>query len=397
MLDRRTAPDPVWLERDACDLDALRDLVGRRTDPDTVRRASDIVANVPVYEAARIERDEPRAVMGEWARVLLEGPGVLAVRGAIRDRALLDDVTAALMRLIDAETAGGGADHFAAAGSNARLWNAHEKLARAAPELFCRYADCPTIDLAATAWLGPAYQVTAQVNLVRPGGKPQVGHRDYHMGFLPPERAALWPAHAHAMSAMLTLQGAIAHSDMPVESGPTKLLPFSQMLSEGYLAIAREDVRALFEERCVQVPLEAGDALFFSPALFHGAGENRTGDHERFANLLQISSAFGRAMEALDRNAMVRAVYPAFLGMRDALGPDGVERVIAATAEGYPFPTDLDRDPPVGGLAPPSQADVLRQAVREGWDEARLHAALDAHAARRSPGARSSLGARRDA
>jgi hypothetical protein len=37
-----------------------------------------------------------------------------------------------------------------------------------------------------------------------------------------------------------------------------------------------------------------------------------------------------------------------------------IDNVIAAAAEGYPFPTNLDSNPPVGGLAPKSQADYLR-------------------------------------
>lgn len=35
------------------------------------------------------------------------------------------------------------------------------------------------------AWLGPGYQLTAQVNVVRPGGKAQEPHRDYRENSLP--------------------------------------------------------------------------------------------------------------------------------------------------------------------------------------------------------------------
>lgn len=56
---------------------------------------------------------------------------------------------------------------------------------------------------------------------------------------------------------------------------------------------------------------------------------------------------------------------------------------LAATAEGYPFPTNLDLDPPVDGLAPPSQADTLWQAVDEGWTPERLREELQAGAERR--------------
>ncbi|MEO0830362.1 MAG: phytanoyl-CoA dioxygenase family protein, partial [Pseudomonadota bacterium] len=76
----------------------------------------------------------------------------------------------------------------------------------------------------------------------------------------------------------------------------TKLLPFSQLYEPGYIAFHQDDHRAHFEEACIQLPLEKGDAIFFNPALFHGAGENRSADIERMANLLPVSSAFGRAM-----------------------------------------------------------------------------------------------------
>ena len=42
----------------------------------------------------------------------------------------------------------------------------------------------------------------------------------------------------------------------------------------------------------------------------HAAGSNTTKDIFRLANLLQISSAFGQAMESINHEAMVRAIYP---------------------------------------------------------------------------------------
>jgi ectoine hydroxylase-related dioxygenase (phytanoyl-CoA dioxygenase family) len=134
----------------------------------------------------------------------------------------------------------------------------------------------------------------------------------------------------------------------------------------------------------VQLPLAKGDAVFFNPALLHAAGTNRTADVRRMANLLQVSSAFGRAMEAVDRAAMSAAVYPALRAMRAAgAGPQAVANVIAACAEGYPFPTNLDRDPPVGGMAPPSQAAVLTEAAGGDWPPERLADELSAWSGRR--------------
>ncbi|MEV4047868.1 phytanoyl-CoA dioxygenase family protein, partial [Streptomyces sp. NPDC049744] len=275
-------------------------------------------------------------------------------------------------------------DHFAPPGANDRVWNALEKTALRDPEAFAAYYADDALALVARAWLGPGYQVTSQINVVNPGGTAQTAHRDYHLGFLSNEAAAAYPAHVHRLSPALTLQGAVAHCDMPVESGPTMYLPHSQKYEPGYLAWRLPEFRAYFEAHHVQVPLAKGDAVFFNPALFHAAGANRSADIRRMANLLQISSAFGRAMETVDREAVVDAVYPVLLKRKaEGMGGRWLEQVVAASAEGYPFPTDLDRDPPVDGLAPPSQADVVRRALREEWAPEALRAELRAGRARR--------------
>jgi ectoine hydroxylase-related dioxygenase (phytanoyl-CoA dioxygenase family) len=307
----------------------------------------------------------------------------VVLKGAFGN-AVVDATTAEFNRLIDEQRRSGTAagDHFAKPGANDRVWNALEKLAVGAPEVFAAYYANDLLALVATAWLGPAYQVTSQVNVVNPGGEGQTVHRDYHLGFQSDEVAAQYPAHVHRLSSVLTLQGAVAHCDMPVESGPTLYLPHSQKYELGYLAYRRPEFSEYFVENHVQLPLEKGDAVFFNPALFHAAGSNHSTDIKRMANLLQISSAFGRAMESIDRTRMAKALYPVLLRLAKD-DPAGVDNVIAATAEGYAFPTNLDRDQPIGGLAPQSQADVLRQAVAEGWDPDQLDQALGEHATRR--------------
>ena len=66
----------------------------------------------------------------------------------------------------------------------------------------------------------------------------------------------------------------------------------------------------------MQLPLAKGDAAFFNPALFHAAGTNRSKDIRRMANLLQVSSAFGRAMESMDRTRMSATLYPALRALQ---------------------------------------------------------------------------------
>jgi ectoine hydroxylase-related dioxygenase (phytanoyl-CoA dioxygenase family) len=66
-----------------------------------------------------------------------------------------------------------------------------------------------------------------------------------------------------------------------------------------------------------------------------------------------------------------------------ALAAAEIDLAISATAEGYAFPTNLDRDPPVGGLAPKSQAAQMREALKAGIDPAAFGALLDKLAERR--------------
>ena len=214
--------------------------------------------------------------------------------------------------------------------------------------------------------MGPNYQMTAQVNLVHPGGDAQQAHRDYHLGFQTAEVSSLYPSHVHELSPALTLQGAIAHCDMPVESGPTKLLPFSQAYLPGYAAWRREDFREVFESKYVQLPLNKGDAIFFSPAIFHAAGSNISSNIHRMANLLQVSSAFGRAMETIDRTKMCVLTYPRAKKHFDGetLSIFEIKAAVAAIAEGYSFPTNLDNDPPKGGLAPETQQALFLRALK---------------------------------
>jgi len=381
-----------WYRERECSLDAfVNQLHG---DGSPLRFAADVRQRIPVYDCRQLEailHDAPQLaqLQAEWAHVLRDGAGVLVLEHAYADTRPVDEATAVFEAIIRAERERGstGADHFAQAGANDRIWNAQQKLCLQAPAVFVDYfANLPLMAVC-EAWLGPCYQMTSQVNVVRPGGAAQQAHRDYHLGFLTVEEAECYPAHVHRLSPYLTLQGAVAHSDMPVESGPTRLLPYSQRYAEGYLAWRRADFREYFESHFVQLPLARGDAVFFNPALFHAAGTNQTASVQRMANLLQVSSAMGRAMEALDRARMCEAIYPVLREQwaEGRLSEAALLAAIASCAEGYPFPTNLDRDPPVGGLAPQSQQALMQRALREDWAPARFTEALGQHGSRRDP------------
>jgi ectoine hydroxylase-related dioxygenase (phytanoyl-CoA dioxygenase family) len=130
-------------------------------------------------------------------------------------------------------------------------------------------------------------------------------------------------------------------------------------------------------ENYVSLPLSIGDGLFFNPALFHAAGENITKDIQRTANLLQVSSAFAKPMETIDTHPLIETCWD-LLKDKFRRGGESVEvsAFVAAMAEGYPFPTNLDRRPPApGGMAPESEQQLLMRGIKGDWD---LKVMLDA-------------------
>ncbi len=377
--------------REGFDIDELRSVVEVEVALEEFPLAAEVMDRALVYRTEDLRSglghlEQAAAVRNELTRALHDGPGVIVITGAI-DTAVVDRATEVFEQIIadEREAGTGGGDHYAEPGANDRLWNALEKLAVADPEVFVDYHGSDMIDLASLAWLGPGYQITAQVNAINPGGAAQMPHRDYHVGFMTDEVAERYPIHAHRLSPLLTLQGGVAHCHMPPETGATMLLPHSHKYELGYLAWRRPELIEYFAEHHVQMELDQGDLVFFSPAVFHAGGHNRTSDVRRMANLLQISSAMGRATEAVDRERIVNAVYPVLLRRQEeGLDPAVISCAVAASAEGYAFPTNLDRDVPIGGLTPPSQQDLVLEALAKKTPPDELAAQLAAHRQRRA-------------
>jgi ectoine hydroxylase-related dioxygenase (phytanoyl-CoA dioxygenase family) len=381
-------PAPVFLSQDDCNLTDFVELLRTGTELADYPYADAVNEGVLIYSRRLLPlldtEAQRRDVQAEIARALSDGPGIVVFKGAF-DADLIDRTTEAFFALQAAEKASGmvSGDHFAKPGANDRVWNAFEKLAVSDPSLFAEYFANDFVALAAGSWLGANYQMNAALNIVNPGGQAQVPHRDYHLGFMPLETAAAFPAHVHRLSPALTLQGAVAHCDMPLETGPTLYLPHSHKYLPGYLAFSLPEFQEYFAGHFVQQALEKGDAVFFNPALMHGAGTNVTPDVRRMANLLQISSAFGRCLEAVDTLRTSKAVYPTLLELRRSGAPARlIDNVVTVASEGYPYPTNLDRDQPVGSINPESQSELVRRALREGWDVATTTAALDEQATR---------------
>nr|WP_180205915.1 phytanoyl-CoA dioxygenase family protein [Pseudomonas sp. SbOxS1]NYU06111.1 phytanoyl-CoA dioxygenase [Pseudomonas sp. SbOxS1] len=363
-------PLTVFVRADSVQLQDFARLCGQHANPQDYPHCSEVQGNVPIYQAQALREGDRGQVLDELHRLFRDGPGVMVVRQGYADLNVVDRHSQVFDAIFAKEAAQGlTADHFAKAGSNGRIWNSLQKAALQSPSSFVEYYANPLLGLVAEAWLGPGFQVTAQVNVVHPGGQAQQPHRDYHLGFQTEDVVERFPLPLHALSQYLTLQGAVAHSDMPLETGPTLLLPFSQQYAQGYLAWRRPEFIDYFQQHAVQLPLNKGDLLFFNPALFHAAGTNQTPDRQRMANLLQISSAFGKPMESVDRERMMLALYPCLLQRLadQVLDAQELDAVIACTADGYSFPTNLDTDPPLHGLAPQTGQQLMRQALRERW------------------------------
>jgi ectoine hydroxylase-related dioxygenase (phytanoyl-CoA dioxygenase family) len=379
---------PPYFGEEHISIEAFEAIQAQTADIEDYPTAAVVEQNVLIYEGdtfrgALSDPVKEAALKAELCRALRDGPGVFVVKNAYPDTSVIDRSTAIFHEIVAEEKAAGlgQGDHF---GENERIWNSIQKACLKDPELFIDYYGNPILAIACEAWLGPFYQISAQMNDVKPGSKAQSMHRDYHLGFQSRETVARFPAHIQVSSQYLTLQGAIAHTDMPLESGPTLLLPFSQQYEAGYLAYTRPEFQAYFDEHKVQLPFNKGDMVFFSPALFHGAGTNTTAT-DRIANLVQISSAFGRTMETIDNSAMVEAVYPLLLARVKAgrITERQLQDTIAAAADGYSFPTNLDSDPPLGGNAPETGQQLMQRALLEQWPLEQLQAAMVAYAKRR--------------
>ncbi|KAH5306713.1 hypothetical protein HBI11_117180 [Parastagonospora nodorum] len=336
--------------------------------------SSKTTSNIPIYELpeySSLDSEQLSALQDEWYHILLSGPGVFVTKHLYKNKSLLDRANDIYSRVITEEKtlSGRKGDHFAGSGANDRIWNSFSKHCLQDPTSFLEYYSNPWLPLISSAWLGPQHRLTAQVNIVRPGAAAQISHRDYHIGFQDNELCAKFPKALQVASQFLTLQGAVAHSDMPVESGPTRLLPFSQKFEEGYMAYRIPEFQQFFLEQYVSVTLEKGDGLFFNPALFHAAGQNDSADIQRSANLLQISSAFGKPMKLIDTHPLIELTWHGLTEMYKNEGlSDKVMAFVGNVAEGYPFPTNLDRRiPETAGMAPSSEQDLLIKGLKASW------------------------------
>ena len=338
----------VYFSQSDIDYDDLAKICSQKTLQEDYPFADSVSNNVVIYDANYLESfigdsENELRLKTELHQVLEGGPGVFVIRNLYGHDAI-DQSNNIFEKIVESE-GNTSNDHFAS-GTNTRIWNAFQKVALEDPDAFISYYSNNLLKLVAESWCGPNSQMTAQVNIVRPGGEMQKPHRDYHLGFQENQIVELFPISAHRLSNYLTLQGGVAHTDMPLASGPTMVLPYSQQYELGYLAWRDIACTDFFNDNAVQNQMNKGDGIFFNPALLHGAGSNTTKDFHRIANLLQISSPFGKTMERIDYLKIINRIYPFLLehSINKTLSEKLIENVLVCATDGYAFPTNLDND-----------------------------------------------------
>ncbi|THV00368.1 hypothetical protein K435DRAFT_719053 [Dendrothele bispora CBS 962.96] len=400
--------DPSYYTVSDAKFEDFRRIVEQKTLHEDYPLASSIAKDlIPIYDCPALRAagkltpvwSDPAnlPLREEFIRALKRGPGVVVFRGAFTNMEEFDAGTKVLEELIQGQRK---VDKLVR-DENYIVPNTNEHWAKRDPGSYSDYFKNDVIALASGAWLGPWYQMTSQISQCVPGNKAQRMHRDYHLGVgdrfpykrgddvISPIAAAVFPAHMHVSSHYMTLQGAIAHVDMPLESGPTMFLPYSQLYEHGYLTSGVPEFYEYFAANHVQTPLQKGDAVFFSPGIYHGAGQNNSGPKtntppvDRIANLLQISSAFGRPSDNADRRATTNYVYPHLLEQRKKFQESGGKagysdnelwNIISSTAEGYLFPTNLRF---VNGIFQAPQNEVVWKALMNGTPPEELAKVLE--------------------
>ena len=365
--------EQVFFTESEISVDDLMQTCSQKTLKEAYPLAESVAENIIIYDAKNITHlvgnsNQEKRLKTELNHILGKGPGVFIIRNLYED-SVIDQSNGIFDKIIKNEATNKN-DHFAS-GSNTRIWNSLQKVAIENSEAFISYYANNILRVVAESWCGPNPQMTAQVNVIKPGSEMQKPHRDYHLGFQENEAIQEYPISTHRMSQHLTLQAVIAHSDMPLESGPTLLLPYSQQYELGYLAWRNKEFKGFFSKNAVQVPIKKGDGIFCNPALFHAAGSNSTNNFNRIANLLQISSVFGKAMERIDFIKIIKNIYPALLEHQNnnTLSKRLIENVLVCATDGYAFPTNLDYDTSsyssVHGL---SMFEVTQQALQQSLD-----------------------------
>ena len=358
------AAGPQFLSAADCNLDEFRALVERsptlpttRTPTRVERRCADLRPD-PSREAVATDEGR-REVQAELVHALMDGPGIVVFKRRLPDTDVIDRATAGIHATASTSRRPAGSPAATISPSPAPTTGSGMRW-RSSP---CTVRRCSPTTTPTTssrwspvAWLGPNYQVTSDLNVVNPGGQAQTAHRDYHLGFMPLETAARFPAHVHRLSPVLTLQGAVAHCDMPVETGPTMYLPHSQKYLPGYLATDLPEFQAYFQATLRAAAAGEGRRGVLQPGAVPRRGhqplDRRQADGQPAAGVVRVRPGDG-----------ARSTGPASAqrAVPDAAGPQGGRRRRDGAAHrSSPLPPRATRSRPTSTSTSRSAASTRR-------------------------------------
>lgn len=263
-------------------------------------RYYNIIKNIPTYKNKDINPIFNKSIdiiklKAEFNNHLVKGSGVFLIKNVI-DNKIIEETNNTINNIIQTQKKPDN-DHFS---DNLRIWNFYEKFCIKNPQLFINYHKNPLFNIIFQSYLGPKYEVTSQINIVKPNSKSQIFHRDYHLGLMELHEILKYPLNIQESSKNLSLQALICHTPMDKLNGSTKLIPFSQKNKNGYIDIKSQEEIEKCGNNFVQLDTDIGDIIIFSPAVYHAAGSNRATSN-RIGNILQINSAFSKPMEIVDK------------------------------------------------------------------------------------------------
>ena len=249
-----------------------------------------------------------RAVQAELAHALMDGPGIVVFTRRLRP-AVVDRATAVITALIEEQKARGVADRRPLRQARQqrpaveRAGEARRRRPRGLRRLLRQRRRQPRLGRLARPELP---------DRLRPERGQPGRHGADRAPRLPPRlhgprpRRAVPGARAPPVAGADAAGRGRARATCRSRPGRRCTCRTRRSTSRATWRSALPEFQEYFDAHYVQLPLEKGDAVFFNPALLHGAGTNRTTDVKRMANLLQVSSAFGRAMGTVDTERVRR-------------------------------------------------------------------------------------------
>lgn len=298
--------------------------------------SSKVIKSIPIYSNKSLLNNfnHFKTIKSEFNYHLTRGVGIVVIENLI-NYDVVKSTNQEIYKIIENQKETNN-DHFS---NNQRIWNFYEKFCISNTNLFINYFKNPIIDLISSSYLGPKYEITNQINIVNPGSKAQVFHRDYHLGLMDKKMLEEYPMNVHISSPNLTLQGLVAHSKINPKNGSTKFIPYSHLKKNGFNLIKKNKVLDICENNYIQLELNIGDGVFFNPAIFHAAGDNND-NNDRIANLFQINSAFSKPMELVNNLLVKNLVEDKLNSMK--LSDIELKTLKNIIFNKYEYPTNLD-------------------------------------------------------